>query len=72
MLKFNAAPPGDCPELQVDTVAASTHGGITVPTDNEQGFQLTTAGTCHGEPFDFHGLALIAFHEESQEMANPI
>ncbi|WP_327178871.1 type I-E CRISPR-associated endoribonuclease Cas2e [Streptomyces sp. NBC_01335] len=58
-----------------DAVAASTHDGIAVlahPADNEQGFQLRTAGTRRREPVDFDGLTLIAFRRESQEMANPL
>lgn len=41
------------------------------PADNEQGFQLRTAGTRRREPIDFGGLTLIAFHREGQDLANP-
>ncbi|WP_406241536.1 type I-E CRISPR-associated endoribonuclease Cas2 [Streptomyces anulatus] len=41
------------------------------PADDEQGFQLRTAGTRRREPIDLNGLALIAFHREGREMANP-
>ncbi|MDQ0986668.1 type I-E CRISPR-associated endoribonuclease Cas2e [Streptomyces sp. V2I9] len=75
------------PELYVGTVSAKvrdelwaavtacTHDGLAVlahPADNEQGFQLRTAGARRREPIDFDGLTLIAFHRESQEMANPL
>ncbi|MER5631826.1 type I-E CRISPR-associated endoribonuclease Cas2e [Streptomyces nitrosporeus] len=75
------------PELYVGTVSAKvrdelwaaviacTDNGIAVlahPADNEQGFQLRTAGTRRREPIDFDGLTLIAFQRESQETANPL
>ncbi|MGW1224904.1 type I-E CRISPR-associated endoribonuclease Cas2e [Streptomyces sp. NPDC002530] len=75
------------PELYVGTVSARvrdelwaavtacTHDGLAVlahPADNEQGFQLHTAGTRRREPLDFDGLTLIAFKRESQEMAKPL
>ncbi|MCX4554281.1 type I-E CRISPR-associated endoribonuclease Cas2e [Streptomyces sp. NBC_01500] len=74
------------PELYVGTVsarvrdelwtsiAACTGDGMAVlsyPADNEQGFELRTAGTRRREPLDFDGLTLIAFRRESQELANP-
>ncbi|MFJ2022264.1 type I-E CRISPR-associated endoribonuclease Cas2 [Streptomyces sp. NPDC087897] len=56
-------------------VTACTQDGLAAlahPADNEQGFQLRTAGTRRREPIDFDGLTSIAFHRESQEMANPL
>ncbi|MGW2478068.1 type I-E CRISPR-associated endoribonuclease Cas2e [Streptomyces sp. NPDC001665] len=75
------------PELYIGTVSARvrdelwaavtacTHDGLAVlahPADNEQGFQLRTAGTRRREPLDFDGLTLITFKRESQEMAKPL
>ncbi|MGW1126411.1 type I-E CRISPR-associated endoribonuclease Cas2e [Streptomyces sp. NPDC002526] len=75
------------PELYVGTVSARvrdelwaavtacTHDGLAVlahPADNEQGFQLHTAGTRRREPLDFDGLTLIAFKRESQETAKAL
>ncbi|MGW2476867.1 type I-E CRISPR-associated endoribonuclease Cas2e [Streptomyces sp. NPDC001665] len=75
------------PELYVGTVSARvrdelwaavtacTHDGLAVlahPADNEQGFQLRTAGTRRREPLDFDGLTLIAFKHESHETAKPL
>ncbi|MFF1627429.1 type I-E CRISPR-associated endoribonuclease Cas2e [Streptomyces sp. NPDC058272] len=75
------------PELYVGTVsarvrdelwtaaAACTGDGMSVlayPSDNEQGFELRTAGTRRRQPVDFDGLTLIAFNRESKEGANPL
>lgn len=56
------------------SVAACTGDGMAVlayPSDNEQGFQLRTAGTRRRHPVDFDGLTLIAFQKEGKESANP-
>ncbi|GAA3494113.1 hypothetical protein GCM10019016_012120 [Streptomyces prasinosporus] len=73
------------PELYVGTVSARVRdelwasatacvgNGTAVlayPSDNEQGFELRTAGQQRRSPLDFDGLTLIAFREESQEQAN--
>ncbi|WP_103513103.1 type I-E CRISPR-associated endoribonuclease Cas2e [Streptomyces sp. SM13] len=45
-------------------VTACTNDGLAArahPTDNEQGFQLRTAGTRCRKPIDFDGLTLITF-----------
>ncbi|MFB8382705.1 type I-E CRISPR-associated endoribonuclease Cas2e [Streptomyces rubiginosohelvolus] len=75
------------PELYVGTVSAKvrdelwtavtacTDDGLAVlahPADNEQGFQLHTAGKRRREPIDFDGLTLMAFQREGQEMAKPL
>ncbi|MGW0822470.1 type I-E CRISPR-associated endoribonuclease Cas2e [Streptomyces sp. NPDC002845] len=55
------------------SVAASTGDGIAVlvyPTDNEQGFELRTAGTRRRHPVDFDGMTLVAFHAAGKETAN--
>ncbi|WP_031088807.1 type I-E CRISPR-associated endoribonuclease Cas2e [Streptomyces sp. NRRL WC-3549] len=57
------------------SVAACTGDGMSVlayPADNEQGFQLETAGTRRRTPTDFDGLTLISFRRDIQEMANPL
>ncbi|GGX22825.1 type I-E CRISPR-associated endoribonuclease Cas2e [Streptomyces noursei] len=74
------------PELYVGTVsarvrdelwtavAACTGDGMSVlayPSNNEQGFELRTAGTRRRHPVDFDGLTLIAFQRLSKENANP-
>ncbi len=56
-------------------VAACTHDGLAVlayPSDNEQGFELRTAGTRRRHTVDFDGLTLIAFQKNSKENANPL
>jgi CRISPR-associated protein Cas2 len=56
------------------SVSACTGDGMSVlayPSDNEQGFQLRTAGTRRRHPVDFDGLTLIAFQQERKEAANP-
>ncbi|MFE7313136.1 type I-E CRISPR-associated endoribonuclease Cas2e [Streptomyces sp. NPDC057555] len=56
------------------SVAACTGDGMSVlayPSDNEQGFELRTAGTRRRHPLDFDGLTLIAFQRPSKENANP-
>ncbi|WP_030267587.1 type I-E CRISPR-associated endoribonuclease Cas2e [Streptomyces violens] len=73
------------PELYVGTVsarvrdelwsavAACAGDGTAVlayPSDNEQGFELRTAGTARRLPVDFDGLTLIAFRQEGKELAN--
>ncbi|MEU0617833.1 type I-E CRISPR-associated endoribonuclease Cas2e [Streptomyces albogriseolus] len=73
------------PELYVGTVSARVRdelwasatacvgNGTAVlayPSDNEQGFELRTAGQQRRSPLDFDGLTLIAFRGESQEQAN--
>ncbi|MFF5800409.1 type I-E CRISPR-associated endoribonuclease Cas2e [Streptomyces albogriseolus] len=73
------------PELYVGTVSARVRdelwasatacvgNGTAVlayPSDNEQGFELRTAGRQRRSPLDFDGLTLIAFRGESQEQAN--
>ncbi|MFJ7124033.1 type I-E CRISPR-associated endoribonuclease Cas2e [Streptomyces albogriseolus] len=73
------------PELYVGTVSARVRdelwasatacvgNGTAVlayPSDNEQGFELRTAGQKRRSPLDFDGLTLIAFRGESQEQAN--
>lgn len=75
------------PELYVGTVSARVRDelwasvvgcaedGMAVlayPADNEQGFELRTAGSRRREPIDFDGLTLIAFRRESQGMVNPL
>ncbi|MFD5698997.1 type I-E CRISPR-associated endoribonuclease Cas2e [Streptomyces lasiicapitis] len=57
------------------SVAACTGDGMSVlayPSDNEQGFDLRTAGTRRRTPVDFDGLTLVAFQTESKETANPL
>ncbi|MGA5033374.1 type I-E CRISPR-associated endoribonuclease Cas2e [Streptomyces cellulosae] len=73
------------PELYVGTVSARVRdelwasatacvgNGTAVlayPSDNEQGFELRTAGQQRRSPLDIDGLTLIAFLGESQETAN--
>jgi CRISPR-associated protein Cas2 len=72
------------PELYVGTVSARVReelwcavtacvgNGTAVlvyPSDNEQGFELRTAGEQRRSPLDFDGLTLITFRGESQESA---
>lgn len=42
---------------------------LAYPSDNEQGFELRTAGQQRRNPLDFDGLTLIAFQGESQKTA---
>ncbi|MEV5606418.1 type I-E CRISPR-associated endoribonuclease Cas2 [Streptomyces sp. NPDC052299] len=52
----------------------AAHYGLAVlahPADNDQGFQLRTAGTRRREPTDSEGLTLTACKRESQETAMP-
>jgi CRISPR-associated protein Cas2 len=54
------------------SVAASTGDGTAVlvyPTDNEQGFELRTAGTHRRHPVDFDGITLVAFLPVGKETA---
>ncbi|MCE7081670.1 type I-E CRISPR-associated endoribonuclease Cas2e [Streptomyces sp. ST2-7A] len=70
------------PELYVGTVSArvrdelwnavtATIGTGTAvlahPANNEQGFELRTAGTQRRDPIDFDGLTLIAFQRANKE-----
>ncbi|MFI1377254.1 type I-E CRISPR-associated endoribonuclease Cas2e [Streptomyces longwoodensis] len=72
------------PELYVGTVSARVReelwtsvtacvgNGTAVlvyPGDNEQGFELRTAGEQRRSPLDFDGLTLITFRGEGQEIA---
>ncbi|PWI05758.1 type I-E CRISPR-associated endoribonuclease Cas2 [Streptomyces sp. NWU339] len=55
-----------------DSVAACAGDGTAVlayPSDNEQGFELRTAGARRRTPVDFDGLTLIAFGRESKGAA---
>jgi CRISPR-associated protein Cas2 len=73
------------PELYVGTVSARVRdelwtsvtacvgNGTAVlayPSDNEQGFELRTAGQQRRTPHDFDGLTLITFRSKGQETAN--
>ncbi|MFJ1735511.1 type I-E CRISPR-associated endoribonuclease Cas2e [Streptomyces sp. NPDC088254] len=75
------------PELYVGTVSARVRDELwasvtaciddgtavlAYPNDNEQGFELRTAGHQRRIPQDFDGLTLIAFRSKSQGMANPL
>ncbi|WP_369359768.1 type I-E CRISPR-associated endoribonuclease Cas2e [Streptomyces sp. cg2] len=56
------------------SVAACTGDGMSVlayPSNNEQGFELRTAGTRRWHPTDFDGLTLIAFQRLGKGSANP-
>ncbi|MFH9710135.1 type I-E CRISPR-associated endoribonuclease Cas2e [Streptomyces luteogriseus] len=58
-----------------DAVASCTGTGISVlvqPSDNEQGFELRTAGTRRRHPIDFDGMTLIAFQSDSKETEKPL
>jgi CRISPR-associated protein Cas2 len=55
------------------SVAACTGEGMSVlvyPSDNEQGFELRTAGTRRRRPVDFDGMTLVACQTAGKEMAN--
>ena len=55
------------------SVAACTGDGMSVliyPGDNEQGFELRTAGTRRRSPVDFDGLTLVAFQGLGKETAS--
>ncbi|TXS44074.1 type I-E CRISPR-associated endoribonuclease Cas2 [Streptomyces sp. uw30] len=57
------------------SVAACTGDGMSVlihPSDNEQGFELRTAGTRRRHPADFDGLTLIAFQAAGKEMTKSV
>lgn len=57
------------------SVAACTGDGMSVliyPSDNEQGFELRTAGTRRRHPVEFDGLTLVAFQGLGKETANPL
>ncbi|MGA5321602.1 type I-E CRISPR-associated endoribonuclease Cas2e [Streptomyces seoulensis] len=57
------------------SVAACTGDGMSVlihPSDNEQGFEIRTAGTRRRSPVDFDGMTLIAFGVTGKELAIPI
>lgn len=73
------------PELYVGTVSARVRDelsnsvvacagdGIAVlayPSDNEQSFELRTAGARRRTPVDFDGLTVVAVGRESKELAN--
>lgn len=75
------------PELYVGTVsarvrdelwsavAACTGDGMSVliyPTNNEQGFDIRTAGTRRRRPADFDGMTLIAMRSESKGAAKRV
>ncbi|QEU90489.1 type I-E CRISPR-associated endoribonuclease Cas2e [Streptomyces kanamyceticus] len=59
-------------ELWASVTACADDGTavLAYPSDNEQGFELRTAGTQRRRPADFDGLTLIAFRRESKEDAN--
>ncbi|GAA5064784.1 type I-E CRISPR-associated endoribonuclease Cas2e [Streptomyces similanensis] len=55
-----------------ESVAACAGSGTTVlayPFNNEQGFELRTAGTQRRTPVDFDGLTLISFASDGKETA---
>ncbi|MEU6402596.1 type I-E CRISPR-associated endoribonuclease Cas2e [Streptomyces sp. NPDC046985] len=57
------------------SVAACTGDGMSVliyPSDNEQGFEIRTAGTRRRSPVDFDGMTLIVFGVTGKELAIPI
>jgi CRISPR-associated protein Cas2 len=69
------------PELYVGTVSAKVRDELwnavsactgdgaavlTYPADNEQGFEVRTAGQRRRRPVDFDGLTLVAFRQMSQ------
>ncbi|KUN00771.1 type I-E CRISPR-associated endoribonuclease Cas2 [Streptomyces yokosukanensis] len=57
------------------SVAACTGDGMSVlvyPSDNEQGFELRTAGSRRRRPVDFDGLTMVSFEAARKETANPI
>ncbi|MFF2651704.1 type I-E CRISPR-associated endoribonuclease Cas2e [Streptomyces sp. NPDC058045] len=62
-----------------DAVSASAEEGVAVlvhPADNEQGFELRTAGQHRRKPIDFDGLTLIAYTGDAEpdggkDIANP-
>ncbi|MGW4757539.1 type I-E CRISPR-associated endoribonuclease Cas2e [Streptomyces chartreusis] len=57
------------------SVAACTDDGMSVlvyPSDNEQGFELRTAGRRQRHPVNFDGLTLVAFQTVSKETAKPV
>ncbi|MFC8201872.1 type I-E CRISPR-associated endoribonuclease Cas2e [Streptomyces sp. NPDC057298] len=75
------------PELYVGTVSARvrdelwasvtacTGDGMSVlvyPSDNEQGFELRTAGTHRRHPLDFDGMTLVAFQAGVKEEAKSL
>ncbi|QKW07779.1 type I-E CRISPR-associated endoribonuclease Cas2 [Streptomyces sp. NA04227] len=75
------------PELYVGTVSARVRDELwqsltncadqgaavlAYPADNEQGFEIRTAGPQRRTPVDFDGLTLIAFSRQSQELAMPL
>ncbi|AJE40087.1 type I-E CRISPR-associated endoribonuclease Cas2e [Streptomyces nodosus] len=56
-----------------ESVTACADSGTAVlayPSDNEQGFELRTAGDQRRVPVDFDGLTLVSFTRDSKEMAN--
>ncbi|MFF8367075.1 type I-E CRISPR-associated endoribonuclease Cas2e [Rhodococcus erythropolis] len=58
-----------------DSVVACAGDGTAVlayPSDNEQGFQLRTAGTRRRTPVDFDGLTLISFGDSSKGVAKSV
>lgn len=57
------------------SVAACTGDGMSVlvyPSNNEQGFELRTAGTRRRQPVDFDGMTLVAFQTVGKETAKPL
>jgi CRISPR-associated protein Cas2 len=58
-----------------EAVAACTGDGLSVlvyPRDNEQGFEIRTAGTRRRQPVDFDGMTLIAFAAVGQQTAKTL
>ena len=56
-----------------ESVTACANNGTAVlayPSNNEQGFELRTAGTQRRTPVDFDGLTLMSFARDSKEPAN--
>ncbi|MEV8546657.1 type I-E CRISPR-associated endoribonuclease Cas2e [Streptomyces sp. NBC_01261] len=54
------------------SVAACTSDGSSVliyPSDNEQGFEVRTAGTRRRRPVDFDGMTLVAFQAIDKDTA---
>ncbi|MCN9242702.1 type I-E CRISPR-associated endoribonuclease Cas2e [Streptomyces sp. RY43-2] len=56
-----------------ESVTACAAGGTAVlayPSNNEQGFELRTAGAQRRTPVDFDGLTLVSFTRDRKEPAN--
>ncbi|MFI8963082.1 type I-E CRISPR-associated endoribonuclease Cas2e [Streptomyces sp. NPDC053493] len=75
------------PELYVGTVSARVRdelwnsvadyagsgvAALAYPSNNEQGFELRTAGLHRRNPLDFDGLTLIGFQRLGKEMARKV